>query len=196
MTADPNKLKKQLKSHLSRQRFEHTLGVKKQAVILADQFDLEIKKAEVAALLHDYAKEMPQKKIKQWALKCSWKIDELELELTSVLHAPVSAYLAREKFDISDREILTAIRFHAIGSPELSLLGKIIFLADMIEINRDFPGVNKLRKLAVENFHQALINACDNSLKYNLKAENIIHPNTLLMRNELLKGENSHAQNK
>lgn len=122
-----------LKNNLDDQRLEHSIGCAKCAVELAKIFKLDEKKAYIAGLLHDCAKCFKKEKMIEIANKLN--LDEEELKSFKVLHAPVSAYVAEKEFSITDKEILSAIRWHTLGDVCMSDFDKIIFLADKIEPN-------------------------------------------------------------
>ena len=131
------KIKNWLENNLSEERYKHSLGTAMTAKKMAIDFNLDANKAELAGLLHDCAKEISYQEmvniVKFNNLQELLNIDIDELNTKKVLHAPVSAYLAKEKFQILDNEILMAIRFHTIGRIGMSNFEKIIFLADKIE---------------------------------------------------------------
>lgn len=182
-------LQNDLKNWLSKERYIHTQGVVEVAVELAKKNDVNIEKTIIAALLHDYAKPLSQKELFQYAERINDDIDKIEFKIPSVLHAPVGAFLVKRKYDIINKDILEAIRYHTIGNPEMSKLALIVFAADFIEPNRDFPGVERLRNIAKGNLSQLIVAVCDQSIKYNINEKKIIHPNTLLLRNEYLGGK-------
>jgi predicted HD superfamily hydrolase involved in NAD metabolism len=106
-----------------------------------------------------------------------------------LLHAALGADMLEESYGIKDPDIKQAIRFHTVGGAGMSKLDKIIYLADMIEPGRDFPELAILRRLAEENLDQAMLLAFNQSMQFVLKKNSIIHPDTVLARNEiLLKG--------
>mgnify|MGYP000397317578 CR=1 FL=1 len=182
-------LENELKNWLTKERYIHTQGVIEVAVQLAQKNNVNIKKTITAALLHDYAKPLNQKELYKYAKKINGDIDKTEMKIPSVLHAPVGAFLVKKKYDIIDKDILEAIRYHTIGSPDMSKLALIIFAADFIEPNREFPGVRKLRDISKGNLSQLIVAVCDQSIKFNINKKKIIHPNTLLLRNEYLGGK-------
>ena len=140
--------------------------------------------------MHDYAKPLPKKEVLKYAKRINVDIDSTEFEIPTVLHAPVGAFLVKQKYDIIDSDIFEAIRYHTIGKPDISKLALIIFVADFIEPNRDFPGVKNLRKISDKyNLSKLTAAVCDQSIKYNINLKKIIHPNTLLLRNEHIGGQ-------
>ncbi|MBQ2645091.1 bis(5'-nucleosyl)-tetraphosphatase (symmetrical) YqeK [bacterium] len=122
-----------LKRELNEERYEHSIGVAEMAQKLAEKFGCDTDKAYLAGLLHDCAKCMDFELSKEIAIKNIYDLDETEKNNKKTIHAPVSAYIAREKYGISDNEILSAIRLHTIGKCNMSDFEKIIFIADKIE---------------------------------------------------------------
>ena len=184
-----SKLVSVLENEFNDKRWQHSLGVADTAEKLARQEGISVKKSRLAGLLHDYAKGMAQDKLKKLAKQSTWDIDQLELSISKILHAPVGAYLIYKRFDIADKEILKAVRYHTIGHPQMGDLAQIIFVADIIEPGRDFPGVDQIRQQVKSNLKQGLITVCNHSLKYNIDHNRLLHPNTLLLRNSLLEGD-------
>ncbi len=183
-----------IKNKFSKKIMDHSIGVAETAEQLAKSEGVSIKNARIAGLVHDYAKEIDQEKLKKIAASSCWHIDSIEYSIQEILHAPVGAYLIKKELEIEDQEILEAVRYHTTGSPEMGIIAQIIFLADKIEPGRSYPGVEKLRKLVKEDFKQGLIKTCDYSIKYQINKEKIIHPGTLLLRNYLLKGDKDNGQ--
>ncbi|MFW6278829.1 MAG: bis(5'-nucleosyl)-tetraphosphatase (symmetrical) YqeK [Bacillota bacterium] len=182
-----------IKQELSKYLFQHCLAVADTAEKLAQRYELDIEKTRAAALLHDVAKEKNKEELMVLISndfdQIGWQIDETERQLLPVLHAPAAVPIIINKLGIKDREILEAVRYHTIGSPDMGKIAQILYLADMIAPGRNFPGIENLREQATYDLNLALISACDKSLRYNLAHRRIIHPNTLLFRNNLLKGE-------
>lgn len=139
------------------QRFLHTLGVQYTAANLAMCYGANIEKARLAGLLHDVAKQRMPLDFLKLCEQYQISVKEIEKKNPSLLHAKVGAALAKEQFQIQDAEILQAIVFHTTGRPNMSLLEKIIFLADFIEPNRKkYEGMDAIRKLAYQNIDCAI----------------------------------------
>lgn len=122
-----------LKDNLNEERYIHSIGVMEAAVELAKMFDIDVDKAKITGLLHDAAKCFSNEKLLEIIHSSIPEVQECELVNYKTLHAPVSAYLAKEKFSISDKEVLDAIRWHTLGRCNMTTFEKIIFLADKIE---------------------------------------------------------------
>ena len=147
-----DEIKNYLKENLSSERYFHTLGVMEEAIELAKRYNADIKKAEIAGLLHDNAKCMTKEDLRKFISETLPDLDKNELKNYKTLHAPVGAYFAKEKFKISDPEIISAIRWHTLGRVNMTLLEKIVFLADKIEKNtRDIEYRNQIIKILDEN---------------------------------------------
>ena len=167
------KIKKYLKKHLTKDRYHHTLGVAYTAIALAMRYNPDtsssdfIKKAEIAGLLHDCAKCMDNDKKLQICEKNSIPHSSFEVSHPYLLHGKVGAYIAKTKFDIQDEDILQAITWHTTGRPDMSLLEKIIFIADYIEPSRNpIPELDEIRQLAFIDIDRTMEKILSNTLKF------------------------------
>jgi predicted HD superfamily hydrolase involved in NAD metabolism len=179
-------LMESVKRQMPAKRWEHTLGVIETSGLLAHKYGADPVKADVAAILHDYVKYWPVEKMRQVIVEQRLPGDLLSYD-KELWHAPVGASVVSREFGIDDEEILNAIRYHTSGRERMTVLDKVVCLADYIEPGRDFPGVNEIRELAKHNLEQALIAGFDSTLQYLLKLGKKIYPLTLLARNSLLE---------
>ncbi len=131
---DEIQIKDWLKNNLNDERYSHSLGTAGCAKELAGMYGINQEKAYIAGLLHDCAKCFSNEKLLD-IIKNNLEVDECEMLNYKTLHAPVSAYYAEKEFGVTDKEILSAIRWHTLGQIEMSDFEKIIFLADKIEPN-------------------------------------------------------------
>ena len=153
-----HKIKKQLSRALDDKRYEHTLGVAYTAAALAMRYNLDIKKAEIAGLLHDCAKCMDNEKKVSICEKHNIEITDAEKKNLFLLHAKVGAYVAQKKYHVDDPDILNAIKYHTTGRPGMSPLEKIVYIADYIEPGRTHASnLDEVRRLAFQNLDEALI---------------------------------------
>lgn len=160
-------LKKELKKNMDDSRYEHTMGVMYTCGALAMRYGYDLEKAMLAGLMHDCAKCMPNAKKLKVAEKHHLGVTPLERKNPFMLHAKVGAYLARKKYDIEDKEVLDAIRWHTTGRPEMTLLDKIVYVADYIEPKRDkAPNLPEIRKTAFMDLDEALIRILEDTLGY------------------------------
>lgn len=176
-----------LQKSLKKKRFEHSLGVCDEAVKMAKLFGADPKKAYVAGLLHDCAKCLTHEEETEIMGKYSFEPDEMTMECHPVLHAPLGAIVAEHVYGIKDEEILDAIRYHTVARRNMTMLDKIVYIADVTEPNRDYDGVEVLRKLAKKNLDAAYKEAVYQALNHNLKKQTLIHPNTLEAWNEICR---------
>ncbi|WP_027338629.1 bis(5'-nucleosyl)-tetraphosphatase (symmetrical) YqeK [Halonatronum saccharophilum] len=176
-----------LSQMISEDRLKHTLGVRDTAIKLAKIHSVDQEKARWAALLHDCAKGIPNNILLKKAEEFAIVIDDIYKKVPALLHGPVGAEIAKNKFRIEDEEILRAISCHTLGSEEMSQLDKVIFLADFIEPNRNCEAIETLReKVKGESLDKGVRMACENTIRYNLTLGRIIHPQTILTRNSLI----------
>lgn len=172
-------LQKQMKEELSDDRYEHTLGVMYTAESLAMRYGVDMTKAAVAGLLHDCAKCIPNVQKIKICKKHDIEISEMEEKNPSLLHAKLGAYMAEKVYGINDPEILSAIRWHTTGKPDMSMLDIIIYMADYIEPNRDkAPDLKEIRKLSFENIEEALYRVLEGTLNYLSDRPETIDPMT------------------
>lgn len=181
------KIKKDLEEVLSEKRYNHSLGVADEAVRLAEHYGADRDKAYVAGLVHDCAKEIENAKAKAMLTeKYGLTIDPIAMCTHKLLHGPLGACIAQKEFEIYDAEILDAIKYHTTAKANMSLLTKIIYIADYIEPNRDFDGVEELRTIAYEDIDKAILVGIDFTLDELLARGNMFHPDTVHARNWLL----------
>ncbi|WAA10352.1 bis(5'-nucleosyl)-tetraphosphatase (symmetrical) YqeK [Fervidibacillus albus] len=175
-----------IKHHLPEKRYVHTLGVMGTAVQLARKYGCDEKKAEVAAIFHDYAKYRPQEELRQVIV--DFHLPKQLLDFHSELwHAPVGAILVQKEIGIDDEEILNAIKYHTTGRPGMTILEKVIFLADYIEPNRSFSGVEQVRELAERNLELAVFQALQNTIIYLVEKRVTVYPDTVDTYNDFVK---------
>lgn len=175
-----------VRKQMTEQRYLHTLGVMEMAVTLANLYGVDEKKAELAAVFHDYAKFRPIDEMRGIIIEQRMPSDLL-LYNSELWHAPVGAFLVEKEAGITDLEILSAIRFHTSGRQGMTKLEKIIYLADYIEPSRRFHGVLEVRELAKSNLENALIKAVQNTIQFLVKMGKPIYPDTFYAYNDLVK---------
>lgn len=161
------KIRKAVEKVQDAKRFEHTQGVEYTAAALAMRYGIDIDSARAAGLLHDCAKCLSDEKRLSICKKNHIQVTEVERKNPFLLHAKVGAYLAREKYGIKDPDILNAIQNHTTGRKNMSLLEKIIFVADYIEPGRKHaPDLAVVRKLAFIDIDRALLKILRDTLQY------------------------------
>ncbi len=186
MTVD--EMRKTLQSRLKKSRFAHSIGVANTAVKLAEKFSVDTEKAYIAGLLHDCAREFDNSELTFQAEKRGIKIGEVEKAVPLLLHAYIGAKMISEIYEVDDAEISQAIYRHTVGAKNMSDLDKIIYFADMIEPNRNYPGVEKLRNLAKtsNSLDEIILTALNESIIFVVQKNSLLHPDTIDARNFLL----------
>lgn len=184
---EKSKIKKYLKEELSERRYKHSLNVSHESMKLAVRYGVDVDKAEIAGLIHDCTKEMSVEAQMCYLNKYSIELDIIFNNIKELLHGQSGCLIAREVFEINDEEILSGIKYHITGKENMSLLEKIIYLADYIEPQRNFKEVVELRKLAYKNIDLAMIKALNMSIKHMVSKNKIIHPDTVLARNYIIQ---------
>lgn len=174
-----------VKEALTEKRYIHTVGVMETAIQLANRFGADAQKAEIAAIFHDYAKFRPVEEMRHIMITQNMASDLLEHN-EELWHAPVGAFLVEKEVGVEDSEILDAIKYHTSGRINMTLLDKVIFLADYIEPGRDFPGVEEVRQSAKENLDIAVVQSLRNTIQFLLKRNQRIYPKTVDAYNDLL----------
>ena len=159
-------------------RLRHCLGVEKAARELAERFGLDVEKAGLAGLLHDYAKKVSDEDF--LSLIDKYKLDpDLKNWGNNVWHGMVGIYKIQEDLGVEDSEILRAIEIHTVGSGTMSELDKVVYVADYIEHNREFPGVDKARELVQRSLNQAVAYETARTVEHLAHKGMPIYPQTL-----------------
>ncbi|OZM57770.1 phosphohydrolase [Lottiidibacillus patelloidae] len=180
-----NKALELVKKQLTEHRYQHTLGVMNTSIELAERYEVDEKKAELAAIFHDYAKFRPKEEMKKIIIE--QKMAKSLLEHSSELwHAPVGAYLVESEVGIIDRDILNAIKYHTTGRVSMSKLEKVVFLADYIEPGRSFPGVDEVRETAKSSLDEAVFQALRNTITFLLRRKQLVYPETIHTYNDIV----------
>lgn len=173
MEQNLQKLSYKLKKHLDKERYNHTLGVMYTSAALAMRYGADMQKALLAGLLHDCAKCISNDKKLKMCRKYHLTVSEAEYKNPGLLHAKLGAFLAFRKYQIKDREILNAIASHTTGRPHMSILEKIVYIADYMEPGRkELPNMSDVRALAFKDIDECLYRILKDTLKY-LKSRNM-----------------------
>lgn len=179
-------MKSYLKSNLKENRYIHTLGVVDTAKKLAKLNGISEEKAEIAGLAHDVAKNLSKDKIKEMMQENNIVLSDVEENNPNLWHSIVGPIEAKNKLGIEAEEILDAIRWHTTGKINMSILTKIIYIADMIEPGRDFEGIESLRKITFRNLDEGVYYGLNSSIEILLERNLLIDENTIRARNYFL----------
>ena len=189
---DLDRAAKHLSYLLKPSRYKHSVGVMETAAKLAERFGADVKKAQIAGLLHDCAKNVDAQRAVTLCEKYGLTPDVVTANEPGLMHQLLGPAHAAAEFCIADEEILNAIACHTTGKPETTMLDKILYLADFIEPNRKaFEGLSTLRKLCEKNLDEAMCFALDLSVKHVLSKDGLIHPDTIFARNAFLLKKNA-----
>lgn len=174
-----HKIRKQLIKALDSKRYEHTQGVAYTSAALAMRYGEDIRKAELAGLLHDCAKCLDNEKKINICKKNDISISDAEQRNPFLLHAKVGGHLAKTKYKIDDEDIINAILYHTTGRPGMSLLEKIVYIADYIEPGRDHePNLDEVRSLSFQDLDEALLRILGDILVHLKESSKEIDPMT------------------
>ncbi len=179
---DINTMQEKLQSALSIKRYIHTMGVADEAERLAEIYGTkgDRKKARIAGLLHDCAKDFPPEMRERFCKEYKVPVDEYLKKVPELIHPFLGAEVARREYLVTDEEILGAIRFHTTGKPNMTLMEKIIYIADYIEPNREtFDGLEEARRLAYLDLNMALKYILEQTIEYIKAKGKTLHPLSL-----------------
>lgn len=168
-------IKKQLESTLSIYRYQHSLNVMEEAKTLAKHYHADIKKAEVCGLIHDMCKEFTPLENEKFINEHNLSKDLLNYENRNLVHGVIASIIVKEKYNFTNDMIL-AIRYHSTGYPNMDLLAKIVYLADKIEKNKSYPGIETERILAYKDIDEAIIFCLKNQINCLKKKNKTINP--------------------
>lgn len=175
-----HKIQKKLKEILKPGRYEHTIGVMHTAAALAMCWGSNIQKALTAGLLHDCGKFGTDEEQVRRCEEFGIKLTESEYHTPALVHAKLGAYYAANLYEVTDQKILNAILYHTTGRPDMTLLEKIVYLADYIEpYRREIPGLEEIRQMAFQDIDKAVCMCSENTLSYLKSIGSGIDPSTI-----------------
>lgn len=180
--------RKLIKEHLGDKLYLHSLGVAETAAALASHYGADRRRAYLAGLLHDYGKAYSREELCLKAERHGLQLDRITLGEKRLLHAPVGAVLLCFEAGLKDYQILRAVADHTTGHEKMTLLGKVIYLADLVEPGRDYDGVGKLRHIAFKGLDAVLLAAVDQTIESVIRRGLLLHPRSVQFRNSLLAG--------
>ncbi len=184
-----------IKGLLSEKRFNHSVGVMRLAESLAAHYGIDSEKAALAGILHDCAKEFDSEKMRRY-FDMGNVTDRLITTSPKLWHGIAGAYYAKEKYGIDD-EIFDAIYYHTLSRMNMPMLTKIIYLSDNIEETRDakLPWARGIREKAYTDIDGALVDTINHTLKYIIEKGYTMHPNAIMVRNEILLNREQTGDN-
>lgn len=178
-------LAERLRAAVPEKRFVHSLGVAAEARRLAGIHGADADRAELAGLLHDCAKGIPTEGQVAECDRLGVPLDPATRACPKVVHGFLGERLARDLYGVDDPAVLRAIRLHTVGGPGMTVLDKVVFLADSTEPHRHYPGVEDVRAAADRNLDEAMRIFLDGQLRYLAARGGVVHPATRRLRDEL-----------
>ncbi len=173
------KIVKELENNLDGRRFAHTMGVAYTAASLAMSMGMDHERAFLAGLLHDCAKSMDDKGYIDYCEKHGIEISDIERANPPLLHAKAGAYMASYKYEVKDEEIISSIRWHTTGNPDMTALEEIIFTADYIEPGRHHdPELKIIRQEAFGDIKKAVAHIYKNTMTHLKSSAKVLDPMT------------------
>ena len=177
-----------VKEILPDKRFIHSTNVADCAIKLSKIYNCNKEKAFIAGITHDCAKYLNQNQVDYYVNKYNIYLDDLEKNNIALSHSVIGAYIAKFELEIKDEDIINAIKYHTTGRENMTLLEKVIYMADLIEEGRNFPGIDILRELTYSGkIDEALLQSFNNTIKFVIDNNQLIHPRTIESRNYLMK---------
>ncbi|MCC8016633.1 MAG: bis(5'-nucleosyl)-tetraphosphatase (symmetrical) YqeK [Clostridiales bacterium] len=179
--------KRIIKSKLSDSRYIHSLNVAEAAEKLSLKYNADSNKAYLSGILHDITKEESLETQYEYILKSGETLTFLEMYNPAVIHQMSGAAYCELELGITDAEVLGAVRWHTTGKRGMTMLEKIVYTADFISAERNYPDVEKMRKLAYENIDSAILYSTEYTIKKLISNTELIHPSTVECYNSMLK---------
>ncbi len=176
-------IEKYLKTKLERKRYKHVLSVRDTALELAHVYGADLEKTDLAALLHDCAKWMTISQQYEAVAAYDLELDEFEQRNTALLHANVGAALAVDFFAVTDEEVLCAVRSHTKGNQSMTLLDKILYVADFAEPRRVHKNADRVREIAGRNLDKAVFEVARSKITRLIDKGAVVHPDTIAVYN-------------
>ncbi len=179
-------LKEILESRLTPKRFIHSLNVAESAVELARLYGGDTDKAYTAGLIHDCCKDTPAAEQLTFMLRNGMELNECEINAAKLYHAMCGSLYIQKEFGVTDGDIINAVRYHTTGRKNMSLLEKIVFIADFIGAERDYDGVEVMREKAVRSLDEAIVEGLGFTIKDLIHKGVLVHPDTVDAYNDAL----------
>ena len=169
-----------MKANLSEKRYKHSLGVQDMAVKLAKIYGVDVDKADFAGRYHDIAKCFDEETMNSYVRK--YGLPDKYLGNPALAHSKVAAEILKHEFGVVDEDVLNSVRYHTTGRRDMSLLEEIVFAADAIEDNRDYPSLKELQKRAETDLHSVSLEILDFIMDTLSEKGRLIDPDTIEAR--------------
>ena len=181
-----NELIEELKKYIKGEdRFKHSIGVSKMAKELAKKYGIDEEKAAKCGLMHDMAKEISEEECLKYAKENDMKLIDIERKNPKLLHGPIGAIICKKNYGF-DKDMCNSIKWHTTGRPNMSMLEKIVFVADKIDETRKYDDVEKYRELAFEDIDEAILEITNYVIKKNIDKGKTLSEKSIQTRNYIL----------
>ena len=174
------------RKYLNSSRLRHSAGTAVEAAKLCKIYNADPEKGFFVGMVHDIAKDIDNTKIIATARKYGLELDKYMMKNPKIIHGPLGAKILQIDENVNDEEILRAVALHTVGSTDMSILDKIIYVADLTEVNRKYKGVRTIRQISYQDLDKALILTLNHTMMHVLKRGLAIHPDSLNAYNKLL----------
>ena len=171
------KIKAHIDNNFTEKRTTHTYGVVETAIKLANKYGCDVRKAELAALFHDLYRSIPVT-VLNYHVK-HLELDKKYMDNPNLSHGKIAAEMIQRDYNVTDQDIINAVSYHTTGRANMSLLEKIIYIADAIEPNRNYPGVDNIRRVVEENLDKACLMSLSHTIDYVSSEGNYLDEDTL-----------------
>ena len=182
-----------VKEKLSEKRFYHSKCVVKRSIELASRYDINIQKAKLVGIVHDMAKELSEEDKIKYVEENGLQIDDIEYAHPNLLHGKIAGDMAKKMFGFSD-DMVQAITFHTTGKANMSMLDKILYVADATGDDRLWEDVEYVKELANKNIDEAVMYLLNMEIKDRVEKNKVIHVNSILARNHMILNKNSKQE--
>ena len=183
--ADKKRITEYIDRNMTEKRQIHTYAVVEEAKKLSQRYGEDMEKAELAALFHDFFRGVPEKALNGYVRQLD--MDPVYLDNANLAHSKIAAFIMERDYHVQDRDIINAVSFHTTGRANMSKLEKIIYLADSIEPNRSYPGIEEIRELAYQNLDKACLMSLEHSIDYVNCRGLYLDQDTVMARDSLIK---------
>lgn len=191
-----NSIERQIIEDIGEKRYSHSLRVVETALKLGEIYNEDKENIKIAAKLHDCGKIRDKTQLLKMSNDFDIILDEYMKQNLELIHGYLGAKIAEKRYKVKNKEILNAIKYHTTGREDMTLLEKIIYIADYIEPGRNFDGVEEIRQMAFKDIDESIIMAMDKTIKFLIDNKNLIHRRTIEARNYLIIKEREKEVNK
>lgn len=181
----------EVKKRLSEKRFQHSEGVVRRAIEYAQVYNVDIDTVKLVAIAHDIAKELTSEEVNKYMQKYNIVLDDIEKINKDLIHAKVGAYICKNEYDFTD-EMMNAIKYHTTGRADMSILEKIIYLADATEENRKYC-YSEYVDIIKKDINQGMIEICSWVINKLVENKKLIHLDSINCYNYYIKSLTCHS---